>query len=190
MESDKAMAIGKVIALALSPAQRLMGQVIAKGSVVPARGVKEMGMKNLAIQPVDGRGKSPGSRKTQFKRGHARLGGRRKVEPDLVRLLDQVCDGIRAGDPPKNLSALRTKLEELNQRLGLKAASAGAQRPEPVQESKSPWSEPPKRPSFMICRGCLGQVILEQSKLEPGAVLHHGCGARIRVGLDGGINWF
>ena len=57
MESDKAMAIGKVIALALSPARRLVAQVIAKASVLPA----------------DGRGKSTGSRKTQFKTGHARL---------------------------------------------------------------------------------------------------------------------
>jgi hypothetical protein len=55
MESDKA--IGTVIALALSPARRLMAQVIAKASVLP----------------VDGRGKSQGSRRTQFKPGHARL---------------------------------------------------------------------------------------------------------------------
>ena len=71
MESDKALAIGKVLTLALSPARRLLGQVIAKASVMPAGEVKEVGMKNIAL-PVDGRGKSPGSRKTQFKRGHAR----------------------------------------------------------------------------------------------------------------------
>ena len=194
MESDKAMAIGKVIALALSPAQGLMAQVIAKASVMPAGEVKEVGMKNLAL-PVDGRGKSPGSRKTQFKRGHARLGGRRKAEPDLVKLLDQVCDGIRGGDPPQNLSELRTKLEELNQRLGLKAGIASpagqvAPRTEPVQESKPPQSDPRQEPLVTICRGCLGEFRIDRSLLQPGATLHHGCGARIRIGLDRGIYWF
>ena len=190
MESDKAMAIGKVIALALSPARRLMAQVIAKASVMPAGEVKEVGMKNL---PVDGRGKSAGSRKTQFKRGHARLGGRRKAEPDLVKLLDQVRDGIRGGDPPQNLSELRTKLEELNQRLGLKAGIAGRQgapRTEPVQESNPPQSDPRQEPLVTICRGCLGELRIDRSLLQPGSTLHHGCGARVRIGLDRGIYWF
>src|SRR5262249_12576228 len=106
MESDKAMAIGKVIALALSPARRLMGQVIAKASVLP----------------VDGRGKSPGSRKTQFKAGHGRLGGRRKTEPDLAKLLDQVCSGVRASGSLK-LDALKLKLEELSQALNQQAGT-------------------------------------------------------------------
>lgn len=136
-------------------------------------------------QPADGRGRSAGSRRTQFQPGHIRMGGRQKAKPDLVKLLEQVCDGVRGSDSPQNLSALRTKLEELNQRLGVKAGSSGAQGPEP--ESNLPRS---KGPSFMICRGCLGQVIIEQSKLEPGAFLHHGCGARIRVGSDGGLYWF
>src|SRR6516225_6596594 len=175
MESDKAMAIGKVIALALSPARRLRGQVIAKSSVLP----------------VDGRGKSPGSRKTQFKPGHARLGGRQKTKPDLAKLLDQVCSGVRASGPTAKLDALKLKLEELSQALNQKAgtiAKPKESKPEAVQESKSP--APYQGPLYKICPGCRSWVSFDRSQLVPGALFHHECGARVRIGLDRGIYWF
>jgi hypothetical protein len=173
MESDKALAIGKVLTLALSPARRLLGQVIAKASVLPA----------------DGRGKSPGSRKTQFKPGHARLGGRRKTEPDLAKLLDQVCSGVRGSASTPKIDVLKLKLEELSQALNQKAGTKPKEsKHEPVQESKGPASH--QEPLWKICPGCRARVSFDRSQIIPGETFHHFCGARVRIGLDRGICWF
>jgi hypothetical protein len=151
----------------------------------------EVGTQNSANEPVDGRGKSPGSRRTQFQPGHGRMGGRRKAKPDLVKLLEQVCNGIRGEEPPQDIETLRAKLEELNQRLNPKpdqvpARSPGAGNPE---ESK-PRPTEASRYLVMQCCGCQGPVSIDRSLLEPGAVFYHACGARIRVGSDRSINWF
>ena len=174
MESDKALAIGKVLTLALSPARRLLGQVIAKASVLPA----------------DGRGKSPGSRKTQFKPGHARLGGRRKTEPDLAKLLDQVCSGVRGSASTPKIDVLKLKLEELSQALNQKAGTKPKEsKHEPAQESKTP-SAVDQEPLHKICPGCRSWVSFDRSQLVPGETFHHECGARVRIGSDRGIYWF
>ena len=174
MESDEAMAIGKVIALALSQARRLMAQVIAKASVLLA----------------DGRGKSPGSRKTQFKPGHARLGGRRKTGPDLTKLLDQVCSGVRASGSLK-LDALKLKLEELSQALNQQAGTKpNESKPEPVQESNTPTTVGHQESLWKICPGCRTWVSFDRSQIMPGETFHHECGARVRIGSDRGIYWF
>src|SRR5205814_2912305 len=96
---------------------------------------------------ADGRGKSPGSRKTQFQPGHPRLGGRQKADqkPDPIQLLEQVCRSVRGSDPPRDLGALKLKLEELKQTLDQKPGMAACRqdtekpkesKPAPVQESK------------------------------------------------------
>jgi hypothetical protein len=196
MESDKAVAIGKIIAIALSPARQLMSQVIARASS-PIRPKSEIVMQNLEVQPADGRGKSPGSRKTQFKPGHARMGGRRKAKPDPLHLLDQVCSGLRGSKSLLKLDALKSKVEELNHILSQNPGMAVASRqvaskpirPEPVQESK-PQPAVRKEPLIVTCRGCLGRVSIDRSLLKPGAFIHHACGARTCVALDGSISWF
>lgn len=135
MESEKAMAIGKVIALALSPSPRLMAKVIT-GSSSPIWPKSELVTQNLEVQSADGRGKSPGSRKTQFKPGHARMGGLRKVQPDPLQLLDQVCSSLRGSHSPLKLDTLKGKLEELNRILNQNPGMAGASR----QDARKPSS--------------------------------------------------
>ncbi|SRR5260370_5161242 len=80
----------------------------------------EIGLENPGKSIADGRGKSPGSRRTQFHPGHARMGGRQKAKPDMVKLLEQVCNGVRGEEPPQDIETLRAKLDELNQRLNPK----------------------------------------------------------------------
>src|SRR5438128_11658343 len=65
----------------------------------------------------DGRGKSPGSRKTQFRAGHdLRRFVRRNSErkPDAMRLLKRMRRDLRQGD----LMAFELKLDELQLVLG------------------------------------------------------------------------
>jgi hypothetical protein len=61
---------------------------------------------------------------------------------------------------------------------------------EPVQESKAPTAVAYQEPLSQICPGCRTRVSFDRSHLVPGALFHHECGARVRIGLDGGIYWF
>jgi len=67
----------------------------------------------------------------------------------------------------------------------------------PIQESNPQTTGPVKGlpekrkfPLVKVCPSCRGRVDFDPSLFEPGIVLHHDCGARYRVSLDGQFTWF
>jgi len=128
-----------------------------------------------------------------------------KVNPGFATFECPECDRVRPGDancPRCQLEReyfARQKILKLGIDLApgnLSDQKAGPitnpkeSKPEPAQESKTPTTVGNQESLWKICPGCRSWVSFDRSQLVPGETFHHECGARVRIGLDGGIDWF